>query len=150
MDDGWTVTMLQHDPTSPDDTQVSYKTWKYAYKGPLSMNEHDQIENQTEISVKHIRSRKVENLLRKVWKLEPIKNCIAWMHEAIPWCEDTAFEDTLKRPSTGLEELDTIIVFKIFYGVFREGTRLAMPKTICAPDSLSLKLGSGANEGVLD
>ncbi|XBH73133.1 hypothetical protein VPH35_100287 [Triticum aestivum] len=27
---------------------------------------HDQIENQTEISVKHIRSRKVENLLHKV------------------------------------------------------------------------------------
>ncbi|KAF7097970.1 hypothetical protein CFC21_099745 [Triticum aestivum] len=142
--------MLQHDPTSPDDTQVSYKTWKYAYKGPLSMNEHDQIENQTEISVKHIRSRKVENLLRKVWKLEPLKNCIAWMHEAIPWCEDTVFEDTPKRPSTGLEELDTIIVFKIFYGVFGEGTRLAMPKTICAPDSSSLKPGSGATEGVLD
>lgn len=33
---------------------------------PLSMKEHDQIENQTEISVKHIRSRKVENLLHKV------------------------------------------------------------------------------------
>ena len=29
-------------------------------------------------------------------------------------------------------------------------TRLAMPKTICAPDSSSLKLGSGATEGVLD
>ena len=24
---------------------------------------------------------------------------------------------------------DTILVFKIFYGVFRGGTRLAMPKT---------------------
>ena len=31
-------------------------------------------------------------------------------------------------------EPDTILVFKIFYGVFGEGTRLAMPKTICAPD----------------
>ena len=29
-------------------------------------------------------------------------------------------------------ELDTILVFKIFFGVFGEGTRLAMPKTICA------------------
>ena len=26
-------------------------------------------------------------------------------------------------------EPDTILVFKIFYGVFGEGTRLAMPKT---------------------
>ena len=40
--------------------------------------------------------------------------------------------------------------FKNFYGVFREGTRLAMPKTICTPDSSSLKPGSGATEGVLD
>ena len=30
------------------------------------------------------------------------------------------------------------------------GTRLAMPKTICAPDSSSLKPGSGATKGVLD
>ena len=29
-----------------------------------------------------------------------------------------------------LAEPDTILVFKIFYGVFGEGTRLAMPKTI--------------------
>ena len=30
-------------------------------------------------------------------------------------------------------EPDTILVFKIFYGVFRGGTRLAMPKTtLCA------------------
>ena len=47
-------------------------------------------------------------------------------------------------------EPDTILVFEIFYGVFGEGTRLAMSKTICAPDSSSLKLGSGATEGVLD
>ena len=47
-------------------------------------------------------------------------------------------------------EPDTILVFKIFYGVFGEGTRLAMPKTICASDSSSLKPGSGATEGVLD
>ena len=47
-------------------------------------------------------------------------------------------------------ELDTILVFKIFYGVFGEGNRLAMPTTICASDSSSLKPGSGATEGVLD
>ena len=47
-------------------------------------------------------------------------------------------------------ELDTILVFKIFFGVFGEGTRLAMPKTICAPNSSSLKPGSGATQGVLD
>mgnify|MGYP005822484407 CR=1 FL=1 len=37
-----------------------------------------------------------------------------------------------------------ILVFKIFFGVFGEGTRLAMPKTIYTPDSSSLKPGSGA------
>ena len=47
-------------------------------------------------------------------------------------------------------EPDMILVFKIFYGVFGEGTHLAMLKTICAPDSSSLKPGSGATEGVLD
>ena len=36
-----------------------------------------------------------------------------------------------------------------YVGVFEEGTRLAMPKTICTPDSSSLKPGSGATEGVL-
>ena len=47
-------------------------------------------------------------------------------------------------------EPDTILVFKIYFGVFGVGTRLAMPKTICAPDSSSLKPGSGATKGVLD
>ena len=47
-------------------------------------------------------------------------------------------------------EPDTILVFNIFYEVFRGGTLLAMPETICAPDSSSLKPGSGATEGVLD
>ena len=51
---------------------------------------------------------------------------------------------------TCFAELDTILVFKIYFGVFGEGTRLAIPKTICAPDSSSLKPGSGATEGVLD
>ena len=45
---------------------------------------------------------------------------------------------------TCFAEPDTIILFKIFFGVFREGTHLAMSKTICAPDSSSLKPGSGA------
>ena len=49
-----------------------------------------------------------------------------------------------------LAESDTVPVFGINFGVFGGGTRLAMPKTIYAPDSLSLKLGSGATEGVLD
>ena len=47
-------------------------------------------------------------------------------------------------------ESDTILVFNIFYEVFGEGARLAMPKTICAPDPSSLKPGSGATKGVLD
>ena len=51
---------------------------------------------------------------------------------------------------TCFAEPDTILVFKIFYEVFGGGTRLAMPKTICAPDSSSLKPGSGTTEGVLD
>ena len=45
---------------------------------------------------------------------------------------------------------DTFPVFEGRFGVFGGGTRLAMPKTICAPDSSSLKPGSGATEGVLD
>ena len=36
------------------------------------------------------------------------------------------------------------------FGVFGEGTCLTMPKTICVPDTSSLKPGSGATEGVLD
>ena len=47
-------------------------------------------------------------------------------------------------------EPDTIHVFEVYLGVFGDGTRLAMPKTICAPDSSSLKPGSGATEGVPD
>ena len=49
-----------------------------------------------------------------------------------------------------LAEPDTVLVFEIYLGVFGDGTRLAMPKTIYAPDSMSLKPGSGATEGVLD
>ena len=41
-------------------------------------------------------------------------------------------------------------LFEDYVGVFGEETRLAMLKTICAPDTFSLKPGSGATEGVLD
>ena len=51
---------------------------------------------------------------------------------------------------TCFAEPDTILVFKIFFEVFEGRTRLAMPKTIGAPDTSSLKPGSGATEGVLD
>ena len=40
--------------------------------------------------------------------------------------------------------------FYKYFGVFGEGTLLAISKTNCAPDSSSLKPGSGATEGVLD
>ena len=49
-----------------------------------------------------------------------------------------------------LAEPDTILVFGSYLEVFGDGTRLAMPKTICTPDSSSLKPGSGATEGFLD
>ena len=49
-----------------------------------------------------------------------------------------------------LAEPDTVLVFGIYFGVFEGGTHLAMPKTTYAPDSSSLKPGSGATEGVLD
>ena len=41
-------------------------------------------------------------------------------------------------------------LFEDCVGVFGGGTRLAMSKTICAPDTSSLKPVSGATEGVLD
>ena len=49
-----------------------------------------------------------------------------------------------------LTEPDTVLVFESYLEVFRDGTRLAMPKTIYAPDSSLLKPGLGATEGVLD
>ena len=36
-------------------------------------------------------------------------------------------------------EPDTILVFKIYFGVFGEGTRLAKPKKICASDSIVIE-----------
>ena len=41
-------------------------------------------------------------------------------------------------------------IYDRYFEEFGEGTRLAMPKTICTPDPSSLKPGSGATEGVLD
>ena len=49
-----------------------------------------------------------------------------------------------------LAEPDTVLVFGIYFEVFGDGTRLAMPKTIYAMDSSSLKPGLGATKGVLD
>ena len=50
---------------------------------------------------------------------------------------------------TCFAEPDTFSVSKDYCGVFGEGTRLAMPKTICAPDTSTLKHGSGATDRVL-
>ena len=47
-------------------------------------------------------------------------------------------------------EPDTVLVFGIYLGVFGDGTCLAMPKTIYAPYSSSLKPGSGDTKGVLN
>ena len=46
-------------------------------------------------------------------------------------------------------EPNTVLLIN-YFEVFGGGTRLAMSKTICAPNTLSLKPGSGATEGVLD
>ena len=46
-------------------------------------------------------------------------------------------------------EPDIVLVIN-YFEVFRGGTRLAMSKTIYAPDTSSLKPGSGDTEGVLD
>ena len=46
-------------------------------------------------------------------------------------------------------EPDTVLLFN-YFGVFRGGTRLVMPKTICVLDTSSLKPGSGGTKGVLD
>ena len=49
-----------------------------------------------------------------------------------------------------LQSQTLLLVFTIFYEGLGGGTRLAMPKTICTPESSSLKPGSGATEGVPD
>ena len=36
-------------------------------------------------------------------------------------------------------EPNMILMFKIYFEVFGEGTRLALPKTICAPDSIVIE-----------
>ena len=45
---------------------------------------------------------------------------------------------------------DTVLVFKLFHGVFGGGTRLAMPKTTLRAGLIVIVAGSGATEGVLD
>ena len=49
-----------------------------------------------------------------------------------------------------LNEKPSITLRDRCFEVFGGGTRLAMRKTICAPDTSSLKPSSGATEGVLD
>ena len=44
---------------------------------------------------------------------------------------------------------DIVLVLN-YFEVFGGGTRLAMPKTICTPDTSSLKTGSEATKGVQD
>ena len=43
-----------------------------------------------------------------------------------------------------------IVLLINYFGIFGGGTHLAMPKTICMPDTSSLKPSSGPTEGVLD
>ena len=69
---------------------------------------------------------------------------------SVDWNREILYSLATIVYGTCFAEPDTILVFKIFYEVFGGGTRLAMPKTICAPDSSSLKPRSGATEGVLD
>ena len=57
---------------------------------------------------------------------------------------------TLCVCGTCFAEPDTFSVFEDYFEVFGGGTYLAMSKTICVPDTSSLKPGSGATEGVLD
>src|SRR4051812_34668584 len=95
------------------------------------------------------------------------QNALRWGSEndsdgglAVVWCHATEYVsrlDLCKYYSLYgnmwkliLQRRTLSLVFKIFYEVLGGGTRLAMPKIICAPDSSSLKPGSGATEGVLD
>ena len=61
-------------------------------------------------------------------------------------------EETEAREPKGmtLDEKPNITLLVRCFEVFRGGTRLSMPKTICSRDTSSLKSGSGATEGVLD
>ena len=43
-----------------------------------------------------------------------------------------------------------IVLMVNCFEVLGGGTCLAMPKTICVPDTSSLRTGSGATEGLLD
>ena len=55
-----------------------------------------------------------------------------------------------KPMSLTLNEKPDIALSVWYSEVIGEGTRIAMPKTICASDNSSLKPGSGAAEGVQD
>ena len=62
---------------------------------------------------------------------------------------ETAIIEAQKPRSATLMGSRTLLITTGTQGFWRR-TRLAMPKTIYAPDSSSLKPGSGATEGVLD
>ena len=62
---------------------------------------------------------------------------------------ETAIIKAQKPRSATLMRSRTLLVATILWRIWRR-TRLAMPKTICVTDSSSLKLGSGATEGVPD
>ena len=51
---------------------------------------------------------------------------------------------------TCVADSDMFVSSEDYLEVFGRGTYLAMPKTICAPDTSALKPSSGATEGVLD
>ena len=55
-----------------------------------------------------------------------------------------------KPKGMNLNEKPSITLRVRCFEVFGGGTRLEMSKTICAPDTSSLKTGSGATKGVLD
>ena len=56
-------------------------------------------------------------------------------------------EDTEAEYCVIIERSNAVLFVALEFG---GGTRLAMPKMICAPDTSSLKPGSGVTKGVLD
>ena len=67
---------------------------------------------------------------------------------SVDWTREILYSLRMCVCGTCFAEPDTFSVSEGCFGVFRGG--IAMPKTICVPDTSSLKPGSGATEGVLD
>ena len=59
--------------------------------------------------------------------------------------EDTMVRKPMSAPINGTPIMTLLIRY---FEEIGGGTHLAMLKTMCAPDTLSLKPGSGATEGV--